>query len=315
MLTVRDAEVVAARYALGEVVDLAGPVARGEQGEVWRLSTASGAWAVKVLDERATEDEVREEVRFQTAARTSGVPAPAVVFTSEGHVLAPVGTSEVRVFQWVALHEPDPGLDPTCVGAVVAAMHQVPFDGGPPLDPWYTDPVGPERWGELVEACSAGGAPFAPRLAAGLDELLALEALLDAPADLRTCHRDLWAVNLRGTVDGRICVIDWSDFGLADPSQELALVLFEFAGGDAGRARALHEAYVATGGPGRVQRPEHFSMAIAQVGHIGARACARWLDPAATATERDAAVDLVDEVVGDRALTPPGIGLLLDAVT
>jgi hypothetical protein len=229
-------------------------------------------------------------------------------------VLALAGTGQVRVFGWVDLREPDPGLDPALVGAVLAAIHQVPFDGGPPLDPWYTDAIGAGRWHELVEACSAAGAPFAPRLAQARDELVALEDLLEAPRDLRTCHRDLWAVNLRATSDGDACVIDWSDCGLADPGQELALVLVEFAGGDPARARALHEAYVAAGGPGRVVRPGQFSMVIAQIGHIGARACARWLAPGATTVEREAAAELVDEVVGDRALTRDGIALLLDAV-
>jgi Ser/Thr protein kinase RdoA (MazF antagonist) len=314
MVSERDAAALAARYALGDVVDLAGPLARGEQGEVWRLTTTSGAWAVKALDEATSEDEVRDEVRFQTAARAAGVPTPAIVRTADGDVLALAGAQQVRVFDWVDLREPEPGLDPALVGATVAAIHRVAFDGGPPLDPWYTDPVGARRWDELVEACSVGGAPFARRLAEARDELVALEKLLEAPNDLRTCHRDLWAVNLRATADGNACVIDWSDCGRADPSQELALVLVEFAGGDPGRARALHDAYADAGGPARVVRSGQFSMVIAQIGHIGARACARWLEPGATMAERDDAADLVDEMVGDRALTRDGIALLLDAV-
>jgi Ser/Thr protein kinase RdoA (MazF antagonist) len=315
MLSTRTAAEVAAQYALGDLVGLSGPVARGEEGEVWRLTSTAGTFAVKVLRDRTSEDTVGEEVRFQTAARGAGVPAPAIVRTQEADVLATAGGEQVRVFDWVDLREPDPDLDPVLVGAVLAAIHRVSFDGGPPLDRWYTEPVGAARWDELVEACSAQGAPFASRLAVARDELVALEALIAAPAVLRTCHRDLWTVNLRGTTDGGVCVIDWTDYGLADPSHELALVLHEFAVDDARRARALHDAYVAAGGPGRVDRPEHFSMVIAQVGHIGERACARWLDPRASAAQREDAVELVGEVVGDRAVTRDGITSLLDAVT
>ena len=38
---------IAAAYDLGSVLDFTGPVARGEQGEVWRLRTDRGVWAVK----------------------------------------------------------------------------------------------------------------------------------------------------------------------------------------------------------------------------------------------------------------------------
>ena len=42
-------------------------------------------------------------------------------------------------------------------------------------------------------------APFAERLADYRDELVAIEALIAQPGTLRTCHRDLWADNLRAT--------------------------------------------------------------------------------------------------------------------
>jgi hypothetical protein len=40
-------QAIATAYALGEVVDFVGPVDRGELGEVWRLITTTGTWAVK----------------------------------------------------------------------------------------------------------------------------------------------------------------------------------------------------------------------------------------------------------------------------
>jgi hypothetical protein len=35
----------------------------------------------------------------------------------------------------------------------------------------------------------------------------------------------------------------------------------------------MHDAYVAAGGPGRIERPGQFTMAIAQLGHIGELSC------------------------------------------
>ena len=68
-----------------------------------------------------------------------------------------------------------------------------------------------------------------------------------------TRHRDLWADNLRRTTAGTWCVIDWDNAGEADPNQELAMVLFEFASDDPPRrAPLLIESYVEGGGPGRV---------------------------------------------------------------
>lgn len=90
--------------------------------------------------------------------------------------------------------------------------------------------------------------------------------------------------------------IDWENVGLADPSQELGLVLFEFGCGEAARARALYDAYLEAGGPGRIDRPGNFSMVIAKIAHIGEISCARWLDPA-RAREQQRNEGRIDEVV------------------
>jgi hypothetical protein len=48
-------------------------------------------------------------------------------------------------------------------------------------------------------------APFADELDALRPELVALEAYLGGPPrDLRTCHRDLWADNVRATTTGEL---------------------------------------------------------------------------------------------------------------
>ncbi|MGH8838222.1 MAG: phosphotransferase, partial [Jiangellaceae bacterium] len=156
-----DAAELARRFSLGGAAKLSdGPVARGKQDVVWRLETAEGSWAVKLPFRRSNEGEVRLAAAFQEAAYAAGVPTPQVRRTTEGSVFATVRGQQVRVYEWVDLRATDPRLDPALVGAVVAAMHQVyvPEDG--PLDAWSHEPVGANRWDELVERLRNAGAPF-----------------------------------------------------------------------------------------------------------------------------------------------------------
>jgi Ser/Thr protein kinase RdoA (MazF antagonist) len=275
-----DAAEVASCFGLGGVARLSdGPLARGKQGLVWRLETADGRWAVKVPFDRCAEDEAAAAASFQEAACAAGVPAPLVRRTTSGRVFATVAGRQVRVYEWVDLMPPDARLDPGMVGAAVAALHRVRVTGLSETDPWYHEPVGASRWDDLVGQLRQEGAPFAERLAALRDELVSLESWIEPPQALQTCHRDLWADNVLPTADGGVCVIDWENAGPADPGQELACVLFEFARTDPGRVRALTSAYRQAGGPAAVTGRGHFSMLIAQLAHITEAAATDWLAP------------------------------------
>jgi len=312
MLTAEDAAAIADCFDVGAVPRLSGPVARGEQGHIWRLTTSRGTWAVKEPFEVPAPDEAEEAAAFQEAAVAAGVPAPSVIRTVDGAVFAEVGSATVRLFGWVDLHERTAMIDPVAVGRVVAAVHQVPFVGRVPLDEWYTDPIGADRWDELVALVTDAGAPFAAALAGYRDDLVRLETLMEAPADLQTCHRDLFADNVLGTPAGGLCVIDWENCGLADPSQELGLVAFDFGAGDPERITVLLSAYTAAGGPGRLDRPSRCSMVIAQLGHIGERCCRLWLE-AQTPQDRARAAAGVEEFVGPYRLTPAGVEQMVTA--
>jgi Ser/Thr protein kinase RdoA (MazF antagonist) len=313
VLNLENAELVAAEYGLGDDATMSGPVARGETGQIWRLESSRGAFAVKEWFEDFPESELLEGAAFQEAAEAAGVPCPSVLRRRDGSVLLDLAGTRTAVYGWVDIHDTDSQIDPAAVGALVAALHRVPFQGREPTDPWYTDPIGQDRWDELVRELRARGAPFAEGLAGYRDELVALEALIVAPSNVRTCHRDLWADNLRATPGGELCLIDWDNAGDADPTGELAAVLFEYCRGDAVRTRDLCDAYEEAGGPGRVRGPGDFSMPIAQLNHIGERGCGLWL-AATTDTDRDRAASLVDEFVGE-PLTREGIAELIAAVS
>lgn len=314
MLDGEVARAIAEVFALGDNPVLSeGPVARGKQGNVWRLVTADGSWAVKEPFFRTAEADIGQAARFQDLAGAQGVPTPRVVRTMGGSVLADVGSSQVRVYEWIDLLGSDILLDPVAVGRAVAAVHRVRTKDGDPVDPWYCEPVGALRWDALIADLLAAHAPFGTQLADVRDELIALETWIAAPESLQVCHRDLWADNLLPTSDGGVCVIDWENSGLADPSQELACVLFEFAGGRPDRARQLYEAYLDSSGPGRVSRPGHFSMLIAQLGHIGERACLDWLEPNRRSPDRNDSAAWFAEFV-DRPHHRVVLQQILDAI-
>jgi thiamine kinase-like enzyme len=137
--------------------------------------------------------------------------------------------------------------------------------------------------------------------------------MLRPMAPLQTCHLDLWADNLRATPEGGLCLIDWDNCGPADPSRELALILFEFGRGDHHRLRAIYESYLDSGGLGRINGEADFSMLIAQLGHIGEMHLRRWLALPPGAPERVREEAGIDEFLGD-AVRRSTIEDILDAV-
>src|SRR5262249_21224039 len=112
----------------------------------------------------------------QAAAHAVGVPTPQARRTIEGPVFATIAGSQVRVFEWVDLRARDSRLEPDQVGAVVAAIDRIGASNPGPLDLWYYERVGINRWDHLVELLCQAGAPFAGRLAKLRDELVALES-------------------------------------------------------------------------------------------------------------------------------------------
>ena len=142
-------------------------------------------------------------------------------------------------------------------------------------------------------------------------ELDQLEALIEPPQNLQVCHRDLWADNLRLLAAGGVCVFDWDDAGSCDPSHELGAVLFEYTRGAPARTRALVTAYSEAGGHAKITGRGSFTMAIAQLGHIGERAGQMWLD-AETPADRDRAEANLAEFL-DASLTVDRIDRLVEA--
>lgn len=267
-------------FGLGRAESLGEPVARGEVGEVRRLVTDQGAWAIKQSFDPFDDAELAEAERsgaFHLACWQAGVPTPEPR-TAGGRFVVQVGGEPLQAYGWVDdLADPDTGLDPTEVGRLVAAMHAVrlPPEGG--SHDWFEAAIGQREWRAVLKASRAAGAPYADRLAEVLPGLLEVETILTPMRRLQPCHLDLWSDNLRRTRDGALCVIDFGNAAPADPARELAMVVFEFGGGDGVRQLRLYDAYRAAGGPGRVVGREDFGLTVAQLHHIGHRHLRMWL--------------------------------------
>ena len=275
-----DAHEVSFAFGLGRAITLSGPVARGEIGMIRRLETERGTWAVKQDLEHlgpADVEEAEASAAFHRRCWEAGIPTPEPLRTRTGGFVAEVGTAHVRAFSWVDLVDPDTGLDPGTVGILLARLHAVP---GAPLGgvhEWFEAPIGEREWQGVLTASRAAGAPYADRLAEVLPSVVEVESIMTPMRPLQTCHLDLWSDNLRRTTSGDLCVIDFDNAGPADPSREVAMLLFEVGRGDADRERRLYHAYLDAGGPGRIRTRHDFSMTVAQLHHIGHRHLTMWL--------------------------------------
>ena len=289
---------VADRFDLGPDARLEVEAARGEQGQVRRLVTARGVFALKETFGELDVDESELTAAFQARCHDAGVPCPRPLADGDGRYVAhvdgqPAAPADVGRRR---RRGPDAGPRVRRHGGRPAARVVVPATETP--HEWHTEPVGAAEWRALVKAARGAGAPYADRLAALVPDLLAMEELLTPMAGRQWCHLDLWADNLRGTPEGGVCVIDFDNAGPAEPTRELAMVLFEFTRSGRDRLHALVAAYEEAGGSGRVARAEDFGVTIAQLHHIGRHQVLGWLrarDPEARARAHAG----VEEFVGD----------------
>jgi aminoglycoside phosphotransferase (APT) family kinase protein len=302
-----DAQQVADAFGLGRASSLSGPVARGELGEIRRLETDRGSWAVKQefepWDAAADEPDAEHGGAFHLACWQAGVPSPEPIVALGGRFSADVAGEPVRVYTWVDITDPDTCLDPAALGELLARIHAVRHRSDFPVHEWFEAPIGEREWKGLLKASWAAGAPYADRLAEVLPHLVAVESILTPMERVQTCHLDLWADNLRRTTGGDLCVIDFDNCGPADPSRELAMVLFEFGREDEARWRTLDAAYRDAGGPGRVTARTDLALTVAQLHHIGHRHVTMWL-AARDDEARARSMAGVEEFLGTPLLLP-----------
>src|SRR5262245_21467123 len=306
------AQSVADAFGLGRATSLSDPVARGELGEIRRLETDHGSFAVKQDVESWSIDEAETSTTYHRVCWEAGIPTPEPLRATTGRFMARVDDELVRVYGWAELADPDPTLDPAAVGTLVALLHQVHYEWPThEIDPWFEAPIGRADWTDVLEASRAAGAQFADRLAGLLPALLEIEEILTPMRPVQTCHLDLWADNVRRSA-GRPIVIDFDNASVGDPSREIAMVIFEFGRRDPVCQRTLYDAYLAASGPGRVRGPADLGLAVAQLHHIGHRHLTMWL-AARDQEARARSLAGIDEFLGQPLLLPD-VDALLEAI-
>src|SRR3954463_2031934 len=188
------AQTVADAFGLGRAASLSDVVARGELGEIRRLETDGGTFAVKQELESWSIDDAETSTAYHRVCWEAGIPTPEPLRAATGRYIAQVDAERVRAYAWAELADPDPTLDPAAVGTLVARLHQVrhPWPTSE-IDPWFEAPIGPAEWKGVVEASRAADAPYAARLAELLPALLEVEEILTSMRPVHTCHPHLWA--------------------------------------------------------------------------------------------------------------------------
>ena len=116
---------------------------RGELGEIRRLETDHGTFAVKQELGSWPVDEAGASAAYHRVCWEAGIPIPEPLRAMTGGYTAQVDGERVRAYAWAELADPHPTLDPACgSGTLVARLHQVrhPWPTSE-IDPWFEAPL------------------------------------------------------------------------------------------------------------------------------------------------------------------------------
>jgi aminoglycoside phosphotransferase (APT) family kinase protein len=269
-----DWHALADRFDLGRIRGDASYVARGAMGQIWRLRTGAGDWAVKWQFPWAPTDARPADVPLQLAAAAAGIPLPLPVVAPDGAAVVRVRDEHARVYEWMDLGEPVPPPVPEAIaaeaGRLLGLLHGLAIHAAGPVDPWYTEVPGAGCWAGLAGQAAAAGVSWASRLAAAQPLIADLSKWAGPPSGRPAiaCHRDFNPDNvLPAAGTGRLVVLDWENAGPLDPARELGYAVFTWCTGngrfDRSAADALLAAYAQASGAAAAPGPGFFGTAVA----------------------------------------------------
>lgn len=227
------AERVAERFGLGIVEGVGEYVARGVSGEIFRLDTSAGRWALKRMLAAPDPEQIETAVRLQDAARAAGVRSPRTIRASGGAVLAAVDDQLWQVSEWVEADADAPDLFAPdrlrALGEALARIHSLRLS--PPHDvvPWLTTAPTADAWARLCADVQESDVTWAAEFLALRPELRRLSELVAStpPSGAVLSHCDLGPANV-AVAGGRLLVLDWERAGAIPPMQELGYVLVQW---------------------------------------------------------------------------------------
>jgi Ser/Thr protein kinase RdoA (MazF antagonist) len=259
------ASFIAARFGLGEPTGDLRTAHRGAVGQIYRLPTTNGSFAVKELFWSAAEADVVREAQFRDAAVRHGIRAPENLRTVDGSYLAQLpaemGGKYVRVYTWVdSVGENGPETGKWLAGTL-GRLHAIDRPSDAEVDPWYWKPPSEAEFAELIDRSERANGSWTAELRAARPKMLELASLVSEPDPRRVivCHRDMQAQNVLRTAAGRV-LVDWDDVGPAPPDWELAALLCRY-GRDA--VGDLLDAYRVAGGTAAISALDQFTWVVA----------------------------------------------------
>lgn len=225
---------VAGAFQLGQP-DAPSYVDRGVSGEVYRVTTRVGTWALKRLFQEPDLEQVEIETRVQEAASAVGVVSPRPMRTTDGQYVAVVRDAHWRVNEW---HDASPAeslpVDVERVaeaGAVLVAVHSLRFEPTRSMFPWLTTPPSVTAWENLRARVRELAPPWGQRFDELYPELLRLSDFAHSVAfrDPVLGHCDFAPANV-GVATDHLVVFDWERASAIPPLQELGYALWHWSG-------------------------------------------------------------------------------------
>ncbi|MBR4204973.1 MAG: phosphotransferase [Clostridia bacterium] len=239
-------------YRLGMLLNPPAPVLGGLMHTTYRIDTAEGSFALKVLNSSvmARPEALSNMIASEKIAAALSAFVPAVhALTADGSPVVRIGDEYVMLYPWLSAKPLFPSaLTPrhaAAVGDVLGKIHaaDVKIEGDLP----FSNRSRPD-WPALRQLAQSGAdGGMAPELSlAGLEELE--ESVREAEKKLgnRTVlsHRDLDAKNVLWTGD-KPSVIDWEAAGPIRPDTELCDAVLAWADDGTGElSKALGSAFL-----------------------------------------------------------------------
>src|SRR6478609_1449751 len=94
------AQPVADAFTLGRATSFSDPVARGELGEIRRLETDRGTFAIKQEFESWSVDDAETSTAYHRACWEAGIPTPEPLRAVTGGFTAQIDGRQVRAYSW-----------------------------------------------------------------------------------------------------------------------------------------------------------------------------------------------------------------------
>ncbi|WP_162145998.1 phosphotransferase enzyme family protein [Glycomyces tenuis] len=279
---------VAERLGLGPLRRPASVLKDGEPYPVWKLTTDSGTWVVKVCrPPDFTRDALAQAWKLETAAWWLGVAMPEPHFPGRPapRIWRPIDDDHLaRATRFLEGTHPSAPLTPPLArwaGATIAALERLGIPADPAVDADF-DTYPESDWDDWLDQARRLGVLDTAAAGTLKDTAMRINEIAEAStAEKLVMHRDFSTANILVTAEGPV-LLDFDHAGPQPPWWELVSAAFYLAGPELGTVepdRASVEAclagYEAAGGRGGPRDETAFTGMLA--GRLSTTAHELWM--------------------------------------